>query len=79
MKKKTGSLTVETAMVLPIFMILVIALLSSIEMMKTYSAMEYAVHETAKELASTIITLIGSILFPLFSLNRQDHINGKSA
>lgn len=51
MKKKTGSLTVETAMVLPIFMILVIALLSSIEMMKTYSAMEYAVHETAKELA----------------------------
>ncbi len=51
MKRKRGSLTVETAMVLPLYMIMTIALISIIEMMSTYIKMEYAVHETAKEIA----------------------------
>ena len=52
MKHKTkGSLTVETALVLPIFLCLSIALVSILEMMTLFSKVEYALHETAREIA----------------------------
>lgn len=50
-RKYNGSLTVETALVLPIFMLLAVALISILEMMNTYSKVEYALHETAREAA----------------------------
>lgn len=57
MISKKGSLTVETALTLPIFMFLTIALISVIEMMSVYMNMEYALHETARETAcSSYIT-----------------------
>lgn len=51
MKRMKGSLTVETALILPIYMFLTIALVSIAEMMTTYAHMEFAVHETAREAA----------------------------
>ncbi|MBO4776097.1 MAG: pilus assembly protein [Lachnospiraceae bacterium] len=51
MKYKKGSLTIETALVLPIFMSLSIALVSVLEMITLYSRVEYALHETAREIA----------------------------
>lgn len=51
MKNKKGSLTVETALVLPIFISLTIALISILEMMTLYSRVEYALHETAREIS----------------------------
>lgn len=51
MKKNKGSLSVETAMFLPIFLVLCIALFSAVEMLFTYEHMQYALHETARELA----------------------------
>lgn len=53
MKRKKGSLTVETALILPIFLFMTIALISVIEMMTTFIHMEFAVHETAREIANT--------------------------
>lgn len=49
--KYNASLTVETSLVLPIFVILSIALISILEMMNTYSRVEFALHETAREAA----------------------------
>lgn len=53
MKKKNGSLTVETSLILPMFLFISIALISIIEMISVYIRMEFAVHETAKEIADT--------------------------
>lgn len=51
LKRCRGSLTVEAALVLPIFLFLSISLISVIEIMNCYIEMEYAVHETAREIA----------------------------
>lgn len=51
MKKIKGSLTVETALVLPIFLFLSITLISFLDIMNCYIEMEYALHETAREMA----------------------------
>lgn len=51
MKKAKGSLTLETALVLPIFLSLAISLISILEMMNLYSKVEFALHETAREVA----------------------------
>lgn len=48
---KSGSLTLETAIVLPIFMILTISVIWIIEMINTYARAEYALHETARQIA----------------------------
>ena len=51
MKKAKGSLTLEAAIVLPIFLSLAISLISVLEMMNLYARVEYALHETARETA----------------------------
>ena len=53
MRKAKGSLTLETALVLPIFLSLTISLISILEMMNLYARVEYALHETAREMAVT--------------------------
>ena len=50
-KIKSASLTLETAIVLPIFMILTISIIWIIEMINTYARVEYALHETARQIA----------------------------
>ncbi len=50
-RKLSGSLTLETSLVLPIFMCLAISLVSFLEMMNLYAKVEYALHETAREIA----------------------------
>lgn len=50
-KKINGSLTIETALVLPVFLFMSITLISFIEIMNCYVEMEYALHETAREVA----------------------------
>jgi hypothetical protein len=51
MKKHKGSLTLEAALVLPIFLSLSISLISVLEMMNLYARVEYALHETAREIS----------------------------
>ena len=51
MRKPKGSLTLETAIVLPVFLSLAISLISILEMMNLYARVEYALHETAREMA----------------------------
>ena len=51
MKKAKGSLTLEAAIVLPIFLSLIISLISVLEMMNLYARVEFALHETAREMA----------------------------
>lgn len=51
MRRIKGSLTIETALVLPLFLSLTISLVSILEMMNLYARVEYALHETAKEAA----------------------------
>lgn len=51
MKRLKGSLTLETALVLPIFLFLSINMISFIEIMNCYIEMEYAIHETARDIA----------------------------
>ena len=51
MRKPRGSLTLETAIVLPVFLSLAISLISILEMMNLYARVEYALHETAREMA----------------------------
>ena len=51
MKKAKGSLTLEAAIVLPIFLSLAISLISVLEMMNLYARVEFALHETARETA----------------------------
>ena len=51
MKKAKGSLTLEAAIVLPIFLSLAISLISVLEMMNLYARVEFALHETAREIA----------------------------
>lgn len=51
MKKTKGSLTLEAAIVLPIFLSLTISLISVLEMMNLYARVEFALHETAREIA----------------------------
>jgi len=53
MKKAKGSLTLEAAIVLPIFLSLAISLVSVLEMMNLYARVEFALHETAREIALT--------------------------
>ena len=50
-KIKKASLTLETSIVLPIFMILTISIIWIIEMINTYARVEYALHETARQIA----------------------------
>ena len=51
MRKPKGSLTLETAIVLPVFLSLAISLISILEMMNLYARVEFALHETAREMA----------------------------
>ena len=51
MKKVKGSLTLEAAIVLPIFLSLAISLISVLEMMNLYARVEFALHETAREIS----------------------------
>ena len=51
MKKTKGSLTLEAAIVLPIFLSLAISLISVLEMMNLYARVEFALHETAREIS----------------------------
>ncbi len=46
-----ASMTVEAAMVLPIFLIIVINLLSLVDMLGLYAAMEASLHQTGREMA----------------------------
>lgn len=50
-RKYSGSLTVETSLALPIFLFASLALISILGFMSTYIKVEYALHETARELA----------------------------
>ena len=54
MKKAKGSLTLETALVLPIFLSLAVSMISILEMMNLYARAEFALHETAREIALTM-------------------------
>ena len=68
MKHKKGSLTVETALVLPVFLSLAISLISILEMMTLYARVEYALHETAREISLlaypvTYIKTVGEEIF----------------
>lgn len=50
-RKNKGSLSLETALVLPVFIFMCITMVWTIDMMKTYARVEYALYETARELA----------------------------
>lgn len=68
MKKAKGSLTLETALVLPIFLSLAISMISILEMMNLYAKAEFALHETAREIALTMYPVkyvqdAGEVLF----------------
>lgn len=49
--RKKGSLTVEAAMVMPMFLFLLLNLISVFEMLQVYLVMEAALQETAREMA----------------------------
>ena len=65
----TGSMTVETAMVLPLFLIFFVNLASSIEMIRLHSNISFALWDTGKK-----ISYYGSFLSePLKSLDKTGH------